>query len=68
MFGPDELVVVPPGDAEALASAVRELLDAAASRERFATAGHIAYSERFSEAKLAGLFCERLASDAFARR
>ena len=42
-------LLVPPGDAEALAAAVRRLADDGALAERLAARGHTVYTEQASE-------------------
>ncbi len=53
MFGEDELVTVPPGDAAALAAAILDLVGDADRQATVAEAGRRAYRERFHERVLA---------------
>ncbi len=58
LFTEDEVMLVPPGDPQALAQAVRSLCADSDLRERLGSSGHAAYVERYQEAPLA----ERLAT------
>lgn len=60
MFGPDELVVVEPGNPTALASAILDLISDPKRREEIARAGHDAYVSRFHEVPLSRLLEEAL--------
>jgi glycosyltransferase involved in cell wall biosynthesis len=62
MFSEGELVTVPPGDAPALAEAIRELIRDDVRREEVAIAGLEAYRQRFHEQHLAALLVAALES------
>jgi glycosyltransferase involved in cell wall biosynthesis len=55
LFEEGELVVVPPSDPEALASAIRQLIHDPERREQVAFRGHQAYVARFHEVPLSRL-------------
>jgi glycosyltransferase involved in cell wall biosynthesis len=71
MFGEGELVTVPPGDPDALAAAILDLVGDTDRRATVAEAGRRAYRERFHEGVLArrlGEHLDRLVATAGARR